>query len=845
MKKIWLHIGTHRTGSTSIQRTLHENRLLLLEQGFLFPHAGESMGSQHQLAWSLLEKLPPWYDKPESSEKVFKALRVEIESSDAEQIILSSEDFSLLDYQSESLNHLNLLASYLEDYDVHIIVYVREQIQFLNSFYNEVVKSYDTRFAGYSPMQLADELGSLLDYNFLIDRWGSVFGEKQIVVRDFNRAVHANGLVEDFLQTVGVDAIELDVYRSNSGISASLLRLKEAINAQNISPRFKHTLGGTMDKVSLGASPWVFSQEQTDSLRSRFKESNTTLKVRLPGLTLGCDEREGQSDLAGTVELENNEGLVAVVTHVSEQFDVLQNRIDRKCEELEMSQDALLLSGVQYRSFWKRFMKSMRYFPPVNFLLDNRYVKQYRRVISSSYFDEIYYLKNNPDVVISKIPAAWHFLKIGGAEGRNPSNNFSSIDYMQQHSEVDFSKVNPLVDFLDRSEAVRKERASSFKNAKNVEGLSIVVIDHEIPRYDDNAGGRHTFQYLKMFAGAGMKVTFIPYMVPAGESLRVAEELENAGVIIQSFSRADELETPKDLVKDWLLKRIDSIDVIYLHRPHIAKRYLPFLKEFGGLPVWYMCHDLHFIRLFRQGVQQKSIRLFLSSVKMFFSEYIFFQQADLCLTPSDTEEQIVRLFMRVRAVSSIPLYVYDNERFAINSRKSNDVIFIGSFHHEPNCDAVRWLLEEIWPKVLTKSAELRLVIIGKDPPEDFVSMGRNMGQVDFAGFVSDDLLHQKYLDAAAMVVPLRYGAGVKGKVVEALRYGVPLSATGCALEGIDGMSSVACEYNSADELADEIISLSRMNEDNRGSLSTRMTELFERNFSRERAMKTFFPSISV
>ena len=107
-------------------------------------------------------------------------------------------------------------------------------------------------------------------------------------------------------------------------------------------------------------------------------------------------------------------------------------------------------------------------------------------------------------------------------------------------------------------------------------------------------------------------------------------------------------------------------------------------------------------------------------------------------------------------------------------------LFVGSFGHAPNLDAVEWLLGEIWPLVLEAEPELRLTVVGSDPPA-WLSATERPG-VDVAGEVPDV---DVFLDRALVsVAPLRFGAGVKGKVLASMARGVPVVGSPIALEGI-------------------------------------------------------------
>jgi glycosyltransferase involved in cell wall biosynthesis len=109
-----------------------------------------------------------------------------------------------------------------------------------------------------------------------------------------------------------------------------------------------------------------------------------------------------------------------------------------------------------------------------------------------------------------------------------------------------------------------------------------------------------------------------------------------------------------------------------------------------------------------------------------------------------------------------------------------DLVFVGYFVHRPNVDAVLWFVRESWPLVRRQLPDVRLHVIGRDPPAEVVALASDMihvhGQVPQLEALLDS--------ARVMVAPLRYGAGVKGKITQALSRGLPVVATPVGVEGI-------------------------------------------------------------
>jgi hypothetical protein len=166
MKQVFLHIGLHKTGSTSIQYFLSHNRKRLAELGYLYP----SKRINHCNLASALKKYSENNYYPEW-EKTIK----EIESSNLEKIIISSEVF----VESKTDEIIKRLAEKLKNYQTKIIVYIRRQDRILESSFTQKVKSG----VAYNSLEHYLQKRSSVNYWEKIDAWSRVFGVDNIIVR--------------------------------------------------------------------------------------------------------------------------------------------------------------------------------------------------------------------------------------------------------------------------------------------------------------------------------------------------------------------------------------------------------------------------------------------------------------------------------------------------------------------------------------------------------------------------------------------------------------------------------------------------------------------------------------
>jgi glycosyltransferase involved in cell wall biosynthesis len=110
-----------------------------------------------------------------------------------------------------------------------------------------------------------------------------------------------------------------------------------------------------------------------------------------------------------------------------------------------------------------------------------------------------------------------------------------------------------------------------------------------------------------------------------------------------------------------------------------------------------------------------------------------------------------------------------------------NIIFVGGFWHKPNADAVAWFVREIWPLVLAKAPDCRFLVVGSNPGPEMLAMAK-APNVDVLGFVPD--IEPLYDSARVCVAPIRFGAGVKGKVGQSMAHGLPVVATSVGAEGM-------------------------------------------------------------
>jgi len=323
----------------------------------------------------------------------------------------------------------------------------------------------------------------------------------------------------------------------------------------------------------------------------------------------------------------------------------------------------------------------------------------------------------------------------------------------------------------------------------------LLMIDHYVPHFDQDAGSRTVFGYLKMFIEDGFKVTFIgdnffphqPY----------TEELQQLGVeVLYGNWYARNWE-------NWWAENGHYYDYVFLNRPHISEKYIDKISIHSSAKILYYGHDLHFLREKREYLLFKDETKLRSSLELQKQEISLMKKSDLSIYPSEIEvNEIHKIDENIRA-QSMPAYLFTN--FTEEERdivQTHDVMFVGGFGHTPNIDAVLWFVKNVWPKVIDKYPGIKFYIIGSKPSEEILNLASD--DIIVTGFVSDEVLEQHYKESRIAVVPLRYGAGIKGKVVEALYNQIPIVTTSVGAEGLENAEEYMSIEDDADTFADEI-----------------------------------------
>ena len=362
--------------------------------------------------------------------------------------------------------------------------------------------------------------------------------------------------------------------------------------------------------------------------------------------------------------------------------------------------------------------------------------------------------------------------------------------------------VNNHQKFMDRWSGILKNRPKRYYDyffaRDNLCGENVIlIIDDKVPDYDKYAGSLMMYQYVKLFHEMGFKVIFLPDNLERMEPY--TQELQQLGIeVIYGTYDFD----------SWIQNNGKYLDIILLSRPLVSIKYIDKIKANSKAKILYCMHDLHYLRELRRYEIEKYDHILKESQKLKEIEFRLFTKADILLTFSNVEARIIsNEFPNLRNIEVIPLFVYD-DFLAYSSLPPFDerqnLIFLGGFGHLPNVDAVLWFVKECFPTILAQNPNIKFLIIGSNPPQNIKNLASE--NIIVTGQIKD--LKPYFEKARVFVSPLRYGAGVKGKLVTSMYYGVPIVTTTIGAEGLGIIDKEnALVTDDPDDFASKVIEL--------------------------------------
>ena len=422
-----------------------------------------------------------------------------------------------------------------------------------------------------------------------------------------------------------------------------------------------------------------------------------------------------------------------------------------------------------------------------------------------------------------------------------PSSVVVHFDRISSDSDLSYEEKNDQAinreKFCNKwKEVLMTEQATSsdlFTARDRSAGKKVLLfVDDQILTPDRDCGSRASFTYLRFFADCGFNVKFMPRLQHmTSEKWRYASDIGEMGVELIMESHVE-----------WLRANGRYLDYVYLNRPGPAIELLPLLKRYTCARILYQGHDLHHWRMEREYKLHPNPELAAKAKEMRNIESAIFSEVNCSFMFSDVEVKKIKGMLPHVNADSVPLFVMNVEmmdHFTYKAEEREGLMFVAGFGHPPNADGILWFINEVWPLVLAKYPSVVLSIAGSSMPKSVSDLASQ--NVRILGCISDEELHNLYSRARLSIVPLRYGAGVKGKVVEALYHKIPVVTTSIGAEGIPETPLVTVG-DTAELFATRLVELYQ----NTGELNARSSaakEFIGHYFAKETVLRKFSPWI--
>ncbi|MGI8559966.1 MAG: glycosyltransferase [Luteimonas sp.] len=327
----------------------------------------------------------------------------------------------------------------------------------------------------------------------------------------------------------------------------------------------------------------------------------------------------------------------------------------------------------------------------------------------------------------------------------------------------------------------------------------VLVMDHTTPQLDKDAGSRAILQTMIQLTRMGLVVKFWPN--DHHYTSQFLPLIEGAGIEVVTGDRWD------GSFEGYVREVGQQLDFAILSRPNFAGPYLARLREYSRAWVALFGHDIHHLRMLAQAEVTGDKRALAEALEMKRLEQSLWRAVDSIIYPSQEEANVVADYVEMEKVHAVPLYCFQEDELTLPLEQPGAIklLFVAGFGHPPNEDAAEWLVSDILPRIRRVLPNASLSLVGSNPTARVrVLSARGLR---LAPNVTADELQAHYRNATVAIAPLRFGGGVKLKVVEAMASGVPMVTTSVGAQGLPGIEDCIMVADDAQALADAVVAL--------------------------------------
>jgi len=300
---------------------------------------------------------------------------------------------------------------------------------------------------------------------------------------------------------------------------------------------------------------------------------------------------------------------------------------------------------------------------------------------------------------------------------------------------------------------------------------TVLIVDSVVPEQDKDAGSVRMHNIIQLLMDKGFRVTLFP---ESKQEAVYPQYYMNLGIEVVKHSPCFEA---------FIAERLLQFDFVWLARPNTSFNKLDIIRKLQpNIKIVYDTVDLHFVRTGRQSKIDQSDNMAEHSNVYQAEEIYLCRHADVAVVVTAVEMEVLKSIDICIDTAIIPHILKIPEQQLIKFEERKGLMFLGGYRHTPNIDAVIWFANEILPIIRRSISDAVFYVIGSHPPEAILAL-QKAGEIEVIGWVKD--LDYWFNKSRVFISPLRYGAGGKGKNIQAMGYGLPMVTTSIGAEGLN------------------------------------------------------------
>ncbi len=376
--------------------------------------------------------------------------------------------------------------------------------------------------------------------------------------------------------------------------------------------------------------------------------------------------------------------------------------------------------------------------------------------------------------------------------------------------------------FVKKLSIKEESRKLSTINKKDHK-YTVFFADEHVAEYDKSAGDRTVNDYIQILLEINAQLLYVPDNMKYVD--KYTEHYQQMGILVLY---GDYWNEKKD---DWIIAHAGEFSYAFLNRPMIAKKYVSLLRHDPNLVIAHYGHDLHYLRFRRQYEVCRDKTCLQKSQELEELEKSLPLQIDYTGYPSPYEVEIMQKAIPEASIQLFPPYFYKEKDKNVREPITKGILFVGGFEHRPNIDAACWLVNEILPVLRNAGIYDKLYLVGSNPSETVKELQNK--DIIVSGYVTDDELASYYHKCKVAVAPLQYGAGIKGKVLEAMYHGIPVVTTNIGAEGLKEIQDTIFIGDSVKDIVNHIINIYKMGQKEIQEIADREYKYVLKYFSKQ------------